>query len=173
MNQNELADSQYFATYKRLPLNIVLADGCYLQDVDGNKYLDFFCGIGVNALGHGNEKIKESILKQTEKYIHLSNLFSQESQNNLADEILRITNYEKLFFTNSGTESTEGAIKLAKKWGKLNNKTEIFGMTNGFSGRSMGALSLMDKEKYISGYEPFYPILIELFLMMLIHSMKK
>ena len=75
----------------------------------------------------------------------------------LAERLLELSQFKKIFFSNSGTEATEGAIKLVRKWGKAKNKKMIFGMSNGFSGRTMGALSLMDKAKYKEGYEPFLP----------------
>jgi acetylornithine/N-succinyldiaminopimelate aminotransferase len=145
----------FFKTYKRLPLIIERGEGCYLFAKDGEKYLDMFSGLAVNALGYGHPGVIAAINKQAKKYTHLSNYFVQEPQVELAECLLRHSNFQKIFFTNSGTEATEGAIKLARKWGKTNNKTKIFGMTNGFSGRSMGSLSIMDKDKYREGYGPF------------------
>ena len=154
----DILDSEanlFFKTYKRLPLVIERGEGCYLFSKDGDKYLDMFAGLAVNALGYGHPGVIAAIDKQARKYTHLSNYFVQEPQVELAECLLRHSKFQKIFFTNSGTEATEGAIKLARKWGKTNNKTKIFGMTNGFSGRSMGSLSIMDKEKYREGYGPF------------------
>jgi acetylornithine aminotransferase len=145
----------FFTTYKRLPLLVERGEGCYLYTTDGKKYLDMFSGLAVNALGYSHPGVIAAIEKQAKKYIHLSNYFVQEPQVELAECILRHSKFQKIFFTNSGTEATEGAIKLARKWGQSRNKTKIFGMTNGFSGRSMGSLSIMDKDKYREGYGPF------------------
>ncbi len=145
----------FFKTYKRLTLDVDHGDGCYLYTKDGRKYLDMFSGLAVNALGYNHPGIIAAIEKQIRKYIHLSNFFVQEPQVELAERLLRLSKFQKIFFTNSGTEAIEGTIKLVRKWGKAKNKTTIFGMSNGFSGRTMGSLSIMDKEKYREGYGPF------------------
>ena len=145
----------FFKTYKRLSLDVDHGDGCYLYTKDGRKYLDMFSGLAVNALGYNHPGIIAAIEKQIRKYIHLSNFFVQEPQVELAERLLRLSKFQRIFFTNSGTEAIEGTIKLVRKWGKAKNKTTIFGMSNGFSGRTMGSLSIMDKEKYREGYGPF------------------
>lgn len=157
MNISELESQLFFHTYKRLPLEIDRGEGCYLYTKDGKKYLDMFSGLAVNALGYAHPAVIDAIEKQIRRYNHLSNFFIQEPQVQLAERLLRLSGYNKIFFTNSGTEAIEGTIKLVRKWGKAHNKNMIFGMSNGFSGRTMGALSLMDKEKYRAGYEPFLP----------------
>jgi len=157
MNITELESQLFFHTYKRLPLEIDRGEGCYLYTKDGKKYLDMFSGLAVNALGYAHPAVIDAIEKQIRRYNHLSNFFIQEPQVQLAERLLRLSGYNKIFFTNSGTEAIEGTIKLVRKWGKAHNKNMIFGMSNGFSGRTMGALSLMDKEKYRAGYEPFLP----------------
>ncbi len=157
---NELQTKEgqhFFRTYKRLPLHVEKAEGCYIFTKDGKKYLDMLAGIAVNPLGNSHPAIIKAITEQSKKYIHLSNFFIQEPQVQLAEKLLTYAKAEKIFFSNSGTEATEAAIKLARKWGKAKNKTHIYGMSNGFSGRTMGALSIMDKEKYRDGYEPFLP----------------
>ena len=157
MNETFLEKEQelFFHTYKRLPLEIERGDGCYLFTRDGTRYLDFFGGIAVNALGHNHPRLCKAIEEQIHKYIHVSNYFVQEPQIKLAEKILSASKFNRIFFTNSGTEATEGAIKLARKWGKPSGKTQLFGLSNAFHGRTMGALSLMDKKKYREGYEPF------------------
>lgn len=147
----------FFHTYKRLPLDIVRGEGCHLIARDGKRYLDFFGGLAVNALGYGHEKVKAAIRQQTDQYIHLSNFFVMEPQVRLAEMLISATGYKKIFFTNSGTEAIEGALKLARKWGKKNGKKTIFGLSNSFHGRTMGALSLTERPKYREGYEPFLP----------------
>lgn len=155
MNILENEAKFFFRTYKRLPLEVVRGEGCSLFTKDGKRYLDMFAGLAVNALGYGHPGITAAITEQAKKYTHLSNYFVQAPQIELAELLLRHSGYQRIFFTNSGTEATEGTIKLVRKWGSSRGKTNIFGMTNGFSGRSMGSLSIMDKEKYREGYGPF------------------
>lgn len=148
----------FFHTYHRLPLELDYGEGVYLYTKDGRRLTDFFGGLAVNALGYCHPKIIQAIEKQIHRYNHVSNYFVQDTQVELAERILRAANgMEKVFFSNSGTEAVEGAIKLARKWGKQQNKTEIFCLTNSFHGRTMGALSLTERPKYREGYEPFLP----------------
>lgn len=144
-----------FHTYTRLPVEIKKGEGVYLVSKDGKRYLDMFGGLAVNALGYGNKNVIDAINTQAEKYIHLSNYFLQKPQIELAELLVNATGYSKVFFTNSGTESAEGAIKIARKWGKDNNKNTIISFTNSFHGRTFGALSLMDKPSYKDGFGPF------------------
>lgn len=147
----------FFQTYKRLSLDIIRGDGCYLYDRSGNRYLDFFAGLAVNSLGYNHPRVKEAIIRQLDRYIHLSNYYVQEPQVLLAEKLMTASGYRRLFFTNSGTEAIEGAIKLARKWGKKNGKVDLLGLSNSFHGRTMGALSLTERQKYREGYEPFLP----------------
>lgn len=155
MNFLEREHNIFFQTYKRLPLEVVKGEGCYLFTKDGKKYLDMFAGLAVNALGYAHPAITHAIAEQASKYTHLSNYFLQEPQIELAELLIHNSSFKRIFFSNSGTEAIEGTIKLVRKWGSNKGKKNIFGMSNGFSGRSMGALSLMDKEKYREGYGPF------------------
>ncbi|MFA5833119.1 MAG: aspartate aminotransferase family protein [Bacteroidota bacterium] len=157
MNFKEKESQLFFHTYKRLPLEVERGEGCYLFTKDGKKYLDMFSGLAVNALGYAHPAIIKAVDEQVRKYTHLSNFFVQEPQLQLAERLLSLSGFDKIFFSNSGTEAIEGTIKLVRKWSKQNDKKIIYGMSNGFSGRTMGALSLMDKEKYRDGYEPFLP----------------
>ncbi len=146
-----------FQTYKRLPVVIGKAEGCRIYDEDGSEYLDFLGGIAVNALGHGHPEIKKAIYGQAEKYLHVSNYFYQEPQILLAQKIYEMTGFERVFFSNSGTEAIEGAIKLARRYGNARVKSEIVAFSGGFHGRTYGALSIMDKPKYKDGMGPFLP----------------
>ncbi len=157
MKFKETEEALFFKTYKRLPLEVDRGEGCYLYTKDGRRYLDMFSGLAVNALGYAHPAVIRAVDEQVRKYIHLSNFFIQEPQLQLAQRLLQLSGFQKIFFSNSGTEAIEGTIKLVRKWGKKKNKTMMYGMSNGFSGRTMGALSLMDKEKYRDGYEPFLP----------------
>jgi acetylornithine/N-succinyldiaminopimelate aminotransferase len=155
MNVFEREEKYFFKTYKRLNLEIEKGEGSYLISKDSVRYLDMFGGLAVNALGYNHPKINGAIVSQIQKYLHLSNMFVQDSQVDLAEIIIESSGYKKLFFSNSGTEAMEGAIKLARKWGLGQNKNEIISFSDSFHGRTMGALSLTRREKYRKGYEPF------------------
>ncbi len=142
-------------TYKRLPISIARAEGCYIYDDDGNEYTDFLAGIAVNALGHSDSDIIKAVTDQIKKYMHVSNYFYQKPQVDLAKELKEISGLSKVFFTNSGTESMEGALKLARRWGNKNSKKEIIAFSGGFHGRTYGALSIMDKPHYKTDMDPF------------------
>jgi len=154
---SEKEENFFFRTYSRLPIEIDHGEGVYLYDIHGNKYLDMFAGLAVNALGYSHPRILQAIHDQCSKYIHLSNYYLQESQIRLAELLLQASNYSKVFFCNSGTEGIEGAIKIVRRWGKLNGKTKIISFTNAYHGRTLGALSIMDREKYRAGFDPFLP----------------
>ncbi|MBA4312454.1 MAG: aspartate aminotransferase family protein [Chlorobiaceae bacterium] len=155
MDKNKV--NYFFATYNRFPIHIDYGDGVYLFDIEGKKYLDFFGGLAVNSLGYNDADIRRAITDQIDKYIHLSNYFIQEPQQQLAKLLATHTGYKKVFFTNSGTEAIEGAIKITRKWGIPSGKSEIIAFSNSFHGRTLGALSLMDRNKYRDGFGPFLP----------------
>jgi acetylornithine/N-succinyldiaminopimelate aminotransferase len=155
MNLLERETENFFHTYKRLPLEIDRGENVYLYSSDGTRYLDMFAGLAVNALGYAHPNVLKAIREQSERYIHLSNYFLQEPQIRLAELLTKHSGYSRVFFSNSGTEAIEGAIKITRKWGKSRDKTEIVSFSNAFHGRTMGALSLMDREKYRTGFEPF------------------
>ena len=157
MNLADMEARYFFHTYKRLNIEIDKGEGPYLIAKDGRRYLDLFGGIAVNALGYNHPAVNEAIMRQVERYIHVSNIFYQDTQLELAELLLRASRMAKIFFTNSGTEAMEGAIKLCRKWGKPQDKVDIFGLTDSFHGRSLGALSITGREKYREGFEPFLP----------------
>jgi len=146
-----------FHTYKRLPLEIDRGEGVYLYARDGKRYLDMFAGLAVNALGYAHPRVVRAISEQAARYTHLSNYFLQETQVRLAELLTRLSGYPRVFLANSGTECTEAAIKIARKWGASRKKSEIIALSNAFHGRTMGALSLMDRTKYREGFGPFLP----------------
>lgn len=148
---------RFIQVYNRLPIVVEKAEGVWIWDKDGTKYLDLLGGIAVNILGHSHPKVIQAIIDQAHRYMHLSNYFYQDTQINFVKKLTEISGYKRAFLTNSGTESTEGAIKLLRKWGNLNNKTEIIAFSGGFHGRTYGALSIMDKENYKQGMGPFLP----------------
>lgn len=143
------------STYKRLPVEIVRGNGMYLYDTNDNAYLDFLGGVAVNALGYNHAAIQRAITEQAARYIHVSNYFAQEPQIELAELLKEITHYERVFFCNSGTEATETAIKLARKWGTATGRSTLVSMDNSFHGRTLGALSLMTNADYREGFGPF------------------
>jgi acetylornithine aminotransferase len=147
----------FFHTYKRLQLEIVRGEGSELIDRDGRRYLDFFGGLAVNALGYSHPAVLAAIHAQVDRYLHLSNYYLQEPQIRLAEKLLATTGYKKIFLSNSGTEAIEGAIKLARKWGAPQAKAMLYSLTNSFHGRTMGALTLTARPKYREGYEPMLP----------------
>ncbi len=144
-----------FQTYKRYPIEVSHAKGCRIFDVDGNAYLDMLGGIAVNALGHGHPAIIAAAKDQIDKYMHISNYFYQMSQVELAEKIVGMSCFDRIFFSNSGTEAMEGAIKLVRKWGKQNKKSTLIAFSGGFHGRTYGALSIMDKPAYKEDMGPF------------------
>jgi len=146
-----------YQVYRRLPVAVHYASGCRITSVDGDSYLDFLSGIAVNALGYGHPRLLDAVTRQAQAFMHLSNVFYQEPQVEMAELLVKHTGYARVFFSNSGTEAMEGAIKLARKWGNTRGKTEIFAFSGGFHGRSYGALSIMAKPLYKDGMEPFLP----------------
>jgi acetylornithine aminotransferase len=114
-----------------------------------------FSGLAVNALGYGNPAVVRAIRKQAGLYTHLSNYYLQEPQIWLAELLVSRTGFPRVFFCNSGTEAVEGAIKIVRRWGNLRKKREIVSFSNAFHGRTMGALSLMDRPRYRDGFGPF------------------
>jgi acetylornithine/N-succinyldiaminopimelate aminotransferase len=108
----------FFHTYKRLRIEIERGDGPYLIAKDGTRYLDMFGGIAVNALGYNHPRVNAAIIEQVNRYIHVSNTFFQDTQVELGELLLKASGFSKIFFTNSGTEAVEGAIKLARRWAR-------------------------------------------------------
>jgi predicted acetylornithine/succinylornithine family transaminase len=146
-----------FQTYRRIPVAIDRAEGARIFDLDGKSYLDMLGGIAVNALGHSHPKIIAAIETQIRKYMHVSNVFYQEPQVRLAEQLVAASGYPRVFFSNSGAEATEGAIKMARRFGSAHGRYDIVGFTGGFHGRTYGALSIMDKPLYKEGMGPFLP----------------
>lgn len=141
-------------TYKRFNLNFVEGNGVFLIEKNGEKYLDFVAGVAVNVLGHSNPEIVNVIKNQASKLIHISNLYYDDNQLSLADKLVGLSGFSSVFFTNSGTESIEGALKIAKKYGKNKRKDKIIYMNQSFHGRTLGALSVTGQEKYQKDFTP-------------------
>ena len=153
------AEQELVHTYNRFPVVLEHGEGVYLYDTDGKKYLDFAAGIAVNALGYSNEEYKEAIKRQVDKLIHTSNLYYNVPMVEAAQKALKASTLDRIFFTNSGTEAIEGAIKAAKKYAYTRDGHaghEIIAMKHSFHGRSIGALSVTGNEHY---QEPFAPLM--------------
>ncbi|MFA6472679.1 MAG: aspartate aminotransferase family protein [Candidatus Latescibacterota bacterium] len=146
-------------TYGRKPLAFENGNGVNLTDIEGNVYLDFASGLGVNALGYAHPLVSSLIKKQADLVIHTSNLYHIPSQALLAEKICSTCFGERVFFCNSGTEAVEGALKFARKWGKKfsNPKIDFIAFKNSFHGRTLGALSATMQEKYQKSFEPLVP----------------
>ncbi len=147
--------SLFLSTYNRLPLNIDYGQGVHLFDKEGNRYLDFFSGLAVNALGYAHPRIVQAVADQISKFAHLSNNYITDIQIEFTELLLKYAKMSKAFLTNSGTESIEGAIKLIRK--KFGPDKKIFALTDSFHGRTYGALSLTGRQKYKTGFEPLLP----------------
>ncbi len=143
-------------TYKRFPLAFVKGEGIYLFDEKGDRYLDFLAGIAVNILGHSHSVIKEAVKYQSERLIHVSNLYYIKEQADLAEMLVKHSCADKVFFSNSGAEANETAIKLARLYGK-GKKHKIITMQNSFHGRTIASLSATGQTKYQKGFEPMTP----------------
>ncbi len=155
----ELEKQYLLQNYGRHPLVLQRGDGPYMWDVDGKRYLDFIAGIGVNALGQNHPRIVAAIQQQAARLIHTSNLFYNEYQGPLAQKIAEVSGLQRTFFANSGTEATEGALKMIKAHGRAIDpaKYEIIALDNSFHGRSLGALSITGQAKYRTDFEPLIP----------------
>ena len=147
-------------TYNRYQIALDRGEGMYLYDVEGKKYLDFGSGIGVFALGYGNEKYNDAIKKQIDKLVHTSNYFYNQPAAIASEKLTKASGMEKVFFTNSGAEAVEGALKIAKKYAYITKKTqncEIIAMEHSFHGRTIGSLSVTGNAHYREAFEPLMP----------------
>ncbi|MCI5858029.1 MAG: aspartate aminotransferase family protein [Agathobacter sp.] len=154
------AESSLLHTYNRFPLVLDHGEGVYLYDTDGKKYLDFAAGIAVCALGYSNEAHKTALKNQVDALLHTSNLYYNEPTIAAAQKVLAASGMDRVFFTNSGTEAIEGAIKAAKKYAYTRDGHaghEIIAMQHSFHGRSIGALSVTGNAHYQEPFEPLLP----------------
>lgn len=152
------AKEYMMSTYAPLPINIVKGEDCSLFDDNNKKYIDFTSGIGVNSVGYNNKAWKDAIIAQLNSFQHLSNIFANETTVELAKKLIELSGMSKVFFSNSGAEANEGAIKLAKKYstmkyGKERNK--ILSLTKSFHGRTLATLKATGQEKFHNYFFPF------------------
>ena len=144
-------------TYNRYPVVLDRGEGVYLYDVDGKQYLDFGAGIAVFALGYQNKKYNDALKGQIDKILHTSNLFYNVPAVDAAEKIVKTSGMDKVFFTNSGAEAIEGALKVARKYAYLKDPSreyEFIAMNHSFHGRSQGALSVTGNVHYQEGFVP-------------------
>ena len=164
---SRLTDAEKFLlpTYKRQPFVLTHGRGCYVFDSTGKKYLDFLGGIAVNALGHAHPRIVKMIRREAARTIHLSNLYHNAHQGPLARKLAAWSGLDRVFFANSGTEAVDGALKLARLFGRKPEevpgtpakKHRFLTMENSFHGRTFGAISVTATEKYRLPFAPVVP----------------
>ena len=162
MNQQEImttVDEYVLHTYNRFPISIDRGMGTHVWDSEGKEYLDFMAGIAVYALGYHYPEYDEALKAQIDKVLHTSNLYYHEPLALAARAVVESTGLSKVFFTNSGAEAIEGAIKSARKYAWMKdgkNNHEIIAMKSSFHGRSVGALSVTGNAHY---QDPFKPLM--------------
>lgn len=152
----EQAENALLHTYNRYQIVLEKGEGVYLYDDEGKKYLDFAAGIAVCSLGYGHPRYTKALKSQVERLMHTSNLFYSKPAAEAAERLKRAAQMDRVFFTNSGTEAVEGALKAARKYAytKQSGKYEFIAMNHSFHGRSMGAVAVTGNENYRTPFEP-------------------
>ncbi|MDZ7715602.1 MAG: aspartate aminotransferase family protein [Balneolaceae bacterium] len=154
MDPQEITNRYHLDVYNRFPITLVKGKGTRVWDDDGNEYLDALAGIAVNSIGHCHPNVVKAIQEQAEKLMHISNFYYSEPQARLVELLAKVSGLDRVFLCNSGAESIEAALKLARKYGKVNKKQgPVITMDNAFHGRTMATIS-MGMEKYSKGYDP-------------------
>ena len=155
----KMTEENLLHTYNRFPITLDRGDGVYLYDTDGKKYLDFMAGIAVSGLGYGNVELKNALKEQIDNLLHSSNLYYNTTCGKAAEALRRASGMDRIFFTNSGAEANEGALKAARKyaWQKKSGRFEFIAMKDSFHGRTMGALSVTEHPAYRDPFEPLIP----------------
>ncbi|MEO8026285.1 MAG: aspartate aminotransferase family protein [Bryobacteraceae bacterium] len=155
----ELEAQYLLQNYARYPLTLHRGRGVYLYDTSGKRYLDLISGIGVNAMGYAHPRLVKLMREQVGLLLHTSNLYYHEYQGPLAKRLAEVSGLQRTFFSNSGAEAMEGAIKMIKSHGRkiAPEKHEIISLHNSFHGRTIGALSITGQEKYRRDFEPLMP----------------
>lgn len=153
------AEQSFYKTYNRFPVIFDHGQGVNLYDSEGQEYLDFGAGIAVMALGYNDPDFSKAVKDQVDKLLHTSNLFYNQPSIEAGEKLLKVSQMDRVFFTNSGTEAIEGALKIAKRYAYNKGMApdyEIIAMKHSFHGRSLGALSVTGNDHY---QEPFYPLI--------------
>lgn len=155
----QAAEENLIHVYNRFPIVLDHGEGMYLYDTEGKEYLDFAAGFAVCGLGYGNRELNEALKAQIDKLYHTSNLYYHESCGAAAEALNRISGMDRVFFTNSGGEANEGALKAARRYAytKKTGRYEIIAMENSFHGRSIGAVSVTGHDDYRKPFEPLLP----------------
>ncbi len=156
----EKAEEVILHTYNRYPVVFDRGEGVHLYDVDGREYLDFAAGIAVQSLGYNNQEYTQALKDQIDRLTHISNLYYTAPMMEAAKKVVKASGMSKVFFTNSGTEAIEGALKAARKYSYEKygeERYEIIAMNHSFHGRSIGALSVTGNEKYQIPFRPLVP----------------
>ncbi len=160
MNNNQIIENgkkYVMNTYGRFPIAFVKGKGSRVWDADGKEYIDFVTGLAVTSLGHCHPEVTQAISKQCEEIVHTSNLYWIKPQVELAELLVRNSDFDKVFFANSGAEANEGAIKLARKYSSIkycSDRYEIITMKRSFHGRTMATLTATGQEKVQKGFAP-------------------
>ncbi|MEJ2110945.1 MAG: aspartate aminotransferase family protein [Acidobacteriota bacterium] len=155
-----IEEEYLFSTYKRAELYCSHGSGVYIYDLSGKRYLDFLGGISVNSLGYAHPRLARILEEQGKRLIHCSNLFYNPYQGALAKKLVEVSGMNKAFFTNSGTEAIEAALKIARSYGSARagaGKSVILTLKNSFHGRTFGALSITTQDKYQAPFRPLVP----------------
>ncbi len=153
------AEENLIHVYNRFPIALDHGEGMYVYDTEGKEYLDFAAGFAVTGLGYGNRELNEALKAQIDKLYHISNLYYHESCGEAARELNRISGMDRVFFTNSGSEANEGALKAARRYAytKGTGRYEFIAMEHSFHGRSFGAVSVTGHDAYREPFEPVVP----------------
>ncbi len=155
----ELTHRYLVNVYGCQPLAFVRGEGAYLYDPEGNRYLDFFCGLAVTSLGHGHPGVVRAIQEQAARLTHVSNVFHTEPMARLGQRLCEAVGDARIFFANSGAEANEAAIKLARRWGhnRGGGRFEILTTLGSFHGRTLATVTATGQEKYHQGFQPLMP----------------
>jgi acetylornithine/N-succinyldiaminopimelate aminotransferase len=156
----ERADKVVMNTYGRQPLVLVKGAGCRVWDDQGREYLDFVAGLAVCNLGHAHPAVARAAAEQLSRLVHVSNIYYTTPMVELAEELVRLSFADRVFFANSGAEANEGAIKLCRRYSRekfRNGRHCIISMENSFHGRTLGALSATGQSKFWQGFDPLLP----------------
>ena len=158
-NKIKQAEENLLPVYNRFPIVLDHGEGVYLYDTDGKEYLDFAAGFAVCGLGYGNQELNQVLKEQIDSLYHTSNLYYHENTGEAAAALNRISGMDRIFFTNSGAEAIEGALKAARKYAytKKSGRYEVVAMEHSFHGRTFGAVSVTGKDAYREPFEPLVP----------------
>lgn len=157
------AERTFYKTYQRFPVIFDHGQGVHLYDSQGQEYLDFGAGIAVQGLGYNDQELNKTLKDQVDKLLHTSNLFYNQPSIEAGEKLLQVSQMERVFFTNSGTEAIEGALKIAKRYAYnkgMSPDYEIIAMRHSFHGRSLGALSVTGNEHYQEPFRPLIPNIV-------------